>query len=368
MKMKNLFLLACLSVVAMTGCTNTDDEVISNSGEQVIGIQLPANTIHSRAVEDQEATGKVTKLEDVTVFLMVGQTVNKVVEFSPEEIISQFKRITNVSSMVNKVIVVANKQDQMIEDLTTESQILSYKFDVKSQHSAEGVAEKTHIGVSTDLEPAQNPETDGYDKRVEVQLNAITSRIEVGTVRPGVGVANVELVAVYVNNYFADNSKQDSVFHSYTDPVWDTDPGAGVPSISEFGDITFPNNYSEPFYTDKASPLVTLDDNSPCYAYHVFSGNLPHVILLVKGEYKDDYYEDGKKYFLGWLTFSKYKRAANDYVNKMMPNMIYKMGVGSTGILVDAKDITDRPEKEGYTLQVNVKVNPWTAEVVTPEI
>lgn len=358
-----------MSVIGLTSCTNTDDAIETSGEEQVIGIKLPDNIISSRAVEDQQTTGGKTQLNDVTVFLMVGPNVNKVVSFSEDEINAKFKKIENVPGMVNKVIVVGNKQGEAIEALTTESQILSHPFNVKSQHSAAGIAEKTHIGVSTNLMPAQNPEIQGYDKLAEVTLNAITSRIEVGDVKPGKGVAKVEMVAVFINNYYDDNSKSVTVFNKDTENVWITDPIAGFPSSNAFTNVDIINDYTSEFYTDlRSSEVNTINNDSKCYAYHVFSGNLPHVILLVKGEYEDGYYEDGKKYFLGWLTFSKYNKGGGDYVAAMEPNKIYKMGVGSTGIVVDAKDITDKPEKEGYTLQVEVEVAEWTEEVVTPEV
>lgn len=364
-----------MSVIGLTSCTNTDDAIEPNVEEQVIGIKLPDNTISSREVEDQETTGGKTQLNDVTVFLMVGPSVNKVVSFSQDEIKAQFKKIENVPGMVNKVIVVGNKQGKEIEKLTTESQIKSYAFSVESQHKDivadtlyQGINSKTHIGEST-FTTVSNPTEVGYNKLANVTLNAITSRIEVGDVKPGTGVKSVEMVAVFINNYYDDYSKSVTVFNKEDNNVWITDPIAGLPSSNAFTNVNIINNYTSEYYTDlRNSEVNTTNNDSKCYAYHIFSGNLPHVILLVKGEYEDGYYEDGKKYFLGWLTFSKYNKGGGNYVTVMEPNKIYKMGVGSTGIIVDAKDITDKPEKEGYTLQVEVKVAAWTEEVVTPEV
>lgn len=214
---------------------------------------------------------------------------------------------------------------------------------------------------------------DPGNKEAQVTLNTITSRLEIGDVSPGDGVEQVELIAVYINNYYSNGSRPTPlILHPEGHDVWKTTPAAGMPSDDPiaFDFATTDNPYTEPYYRI-AADYTNVDWDDPtknkCYAFHLFTGNfLPHLIVLVKGKYKDTYAPEGKEYFFGWVTFNKFT-SADGPVPKMEPNMIYKMGL-TDGIKINAKDITDQPEKNKMDITINIDVAPWNEMTVTPGV
>jgi hypothetical protein len=146
----------------------------------------------------------------------------------------------------------------------------------------------------------------------------------------------------------------------------------GIPSNAPFNTVAVPA-YTDPvLYTLGSSTVnVAAGAATPAYAFHLFSGQqtpqLPHVILMVAGEYATGYYTGDEKYFCGYVTFTKYNSAAG-YVQSIENNKIYKMGLQSPfGIPINAEDVTDRPELEDFDLGINVTVTAWSILHVTPE-
>jgi hypothetical protein len=101
------------------------------------------------------------------------------------------------------------------------------------------------------------------------------------------------------------------------------------------------------------------------------------VILLVKGVYASGHYNPGadgveggaddEKYFLGYLTYVTYKEGSTP-ITSFEANKIYKIGVGVTGIPIDAEKITPEPELNLFDLGINVTVTAWTDVTVTPGV
>jgi len=379
--MKAKFLLAASIVLAigMTGCSNSVDDEGPAPGktDNVLLVTLPSNAKSSRAIEGS-ASGEVNDLNDVTVFLMNGYLVEKAVPFEEDDVKAKYLRIEQVSSGVDRVIVVANNAGKNILDLKNMDEIKNFPFTVETQHIGSGLDNRTMMGEATVEETVDSdPNPDGHTfKKATVKLEAITARLEIGDVVPGVGVADVELVAVYVNNAFGTYPQNDLIFHKESDACWDVtvpnDPGANIGSETAIGAITL-KDYTPSQYMNPAEPtLVKPEDGSQVYAFHVFPGNIPHVIMLVKLELLDDYYEKGDageefKFKYGFVTFTKFNTGSG-YVDALRPHNIYKMGVGKSGIKIDAKDITDKPEKGPYDLGIYVKVEPWGVQEVTPEV
>jgi hypothetical protein len=196
-------------------------------------------------------------------------------------------------------------------------------------------------------------------------------------------VASVDLIGVWINNFYSDGSKGTTLLSSFPTPpasgivlypmgstVWGITPStSSSPKDTPFGSsVTFGVPYAPQAYYNAYHSDVELDADSKVYAYHIFAGdNIPHLILLVKGEYDEDYYSGDDKYFLGWVTFKRFKEGGVD-ITTILPNYIYKIGVGTTGIAIDADDITPDPEMTVFDLGIDVVITPWLVKNVTPGV
>lgn len=378
--MKANFLLAASFVFAigMASCSNSNDDEnpAPDKADNVLLVTLPGNVKSTRAIESP-VDGLTTGLKDVTVFLLNGYLVERAVEFKQEEIDAKYLRIEQVSSGVDHVIVIANHAGKDILGLRNMDEIKNFPFTVETQDMGTELDNRTLMGEAYVVEthdPGPNP--DGHlFKQAKVELEAITARLEIGTVIPGEGVADVQLLAVYINNAFGTYPQKELVFHKEDDPCWGVDVsnglGANIGSKDPIN-VTGLQPYDPSAYMNAGDAAVKQEEGSKVYAYHVFPGNIPHVIMLVKLELLDGYYEvddmnNPLKYKYGFVTFTKFNTGSG-YVNELVPHNIYKMGVGSKGIKIDAKDVTDKPEKGPYDLGVYVDIRPWDVNEVTPEV
>jgi len=366
--MKKILFATLALAVLFTACSKEDNGG-SETQDNVLMVKLPDN-VSLRAVENQGSAASVITLNDVTVFLLNGNNVvGTPITFLPAEITAKTKRIEQVSSSVNKVIVVANipaGDVSAVNALTTETAISNYAFAIASQNS--GIAAVTRMGTGTPA-TASDPAPDGHNyKAVSVELAPLTARFEIGTVKAGNNVANVTLEGVWMNAYYTDGSKATVKTHIDTDPVWLTTPlTTSSPFAAAVSTVTMTNPYTVPSYYNIGSPLVTQTAGSQVYAYQLFAGaNIPHLILLVKGEYTTAD-ASGNKFFLGYVTFTRFTESGTD-ISSVLPNTIYKVGVGDIGIEINADDITIWPEMQKFDLGVTVTTTPWTVKNVTPNI
>lgn len=378
MKTKILLAASFIFAIGMTGCSNSMNETPEPVKEDnVLLVTLPGNATSTRAVE-ASVNGTGTTLTDVTVFLLNGYLVEKVVPFEQANIDAKYLRIEQVSSAVDRVMVIANKAGKDISNLKNVDEIKNFAYTVETQHLGKELENRTLMGeahVADAVDPDTNHDNTHLYKKAEVNLEAITARIEVGTVTPGEGIADVQLLAVYINNAFGTYPQEDLIFHKEDDPCWGVDEtndlGANIGSKVPV-DITGLQPYTPTEYMNAADARVKKEAGSPVYAFHVFPGNIPHIIMLVKLELLDGYYEvddqgDALKYKYGFVTFTKFK-VGNSYVAKLLPHNIYKVGVGAAGIKIDATNVTDKPEKGPYDLGVDVVIRNWSTHEVTPEV
>ena len=366
--MKKILLATLALAVMFTSCSKEDNGG-NETQDNVIVVKLPDN-VSLRAVEAQGSAASTITLANVTVFLLNGNNVVGAPKtFSGPEITAKSKRIEQASSSVNKVVVVANipaGDMSAVNALTTETAIKNYAFAIADQNS--GIAAVTRMGTGTpatavDLTP------DGHNyKAVSVELEPLTARFEIGAVKAGNNVANVTLEGVWINAYYTNGSKATVKTHNDADPVWYTTPATtSSPFNAAVGTVTMTNTYTVPSYYNAASPLVTMTAGSQVYAYQLFAGaNIPHLILLVKGEYTTAD-ASGNKFFLGYVTFTRFTESGTD-ISSVLPNTIYKVGVGDIGIEINADDITIWPEMQKFDLGVTVTTTPWTVKNVTPNI
>ena len=373
--MKKILFATLALAVMFTSCSKEDNGG-NQTQESILVVKLPDNML--RSVEDQadpSVAGGID-LDNITVFLLNGNTVVRTPEtFDPSEITAGYKRIEQVPSGVNGVIVVANiPTAATVASLTSSTAIKEYAYTIASQNT--DIKKVTRMGEGTPAtatDPLTTP--DGHDyKEVNITLTPLTARFEIGTVTEGIGVASVELIGVWINSYYPNGAKGAPVFHSDAHSTWVTSPLTTTsPSTTPFTTVDMigsPYAYTEPCYYDQADNTnVTLTAGSKVYAYQVFAGaNIPHLILLVKGEYATGHYPaTGEKYFLGYLTFKRFLNGASP-ITSVAANTIYKVGVGVTGIVVNGGDITERPEMDLFDLGINVTVQPWTELDVTPAL
>ena len=391
MKKVNFFamLAAAALMTGVTGCSN-DDNVGEgpDNGDATLVIKLPSNVVGtgSRAVEAPVAGGSNVKtaLNGVTVFLLNGNSVVSRDEFDNDEITAGYKRLEQVSATINRVILIANASSTdkiAFEGYGNASVILSHAYSTASQNVAnDGIKNKVLVGDATTTggtDPGTsdpNHESGHTYMEADVTLDAITARFEIGAVKAGTGVAEVELLGVWINKFYEDGSLASIINKTSSNTCWDTTPstfvGGGSDTEVNWGSpITMGTPWAESEYHDDADAEVELDANSKVYAYQVFAGeNIPQLILLVRGKYATGYFNDATdQYFFGYVTFTKFIDGSTE-IGKVEANTIYKIGVGTTGIVITPDIITPKPNLEDIDLGIKVEVAPWTEKTVTPGV
>ena len=375
--MKKILMAAVVAVVALAGCTKDN----SNNGEQTIIVSLPADAI-TKAVE-AEVTGSVaTDIVYVRVYLMNGTSVVATDIFDAAELSSRIKHFEQVSSSINNVVVLVNvpSADQTtVAALGNYNAIKNFAFDIAGQNvtgTPIPINGKTMMGEAAPVVTTPNPgaptDTHVY-KLATITLYPITARLEIGAVKAGVGITNIELVSVWVNNYIPTHAGAAStaVLNPMASPYWVTDVPTGERN-TVYAAVTTPA-YVPTVYKNLASAAVNTLGSNPvsAYAFHVYPGNVPHIVMLVKGTYATGYYEDDKAFFLKYVTFDKFDQSGTstpDWVTALTANKIYKVGVGTVGITIDAKDLEDKPETDKIDLGVKVQVANWQIVSVTPGV
>ena len=392
MKKVNFFamLAAAALMTGVTGCSN-DDNVGEGpgNGDATLVIKLPSNVVPGRrAVEDPVAGGSNVKtaLKNVSVFMLNAGAVIDTCTFTSDEMRDGYKRIEQVAATINRVIVVANiptaADSTALYGYSTAAAILSHPYSTASQNIAKGgIENKVLVGDTITIAGATDPGTSDPNHvsshtymEANVTLDALTARFEIGTVTKGTGVAAVELIGVWINKFYKDGSLAGIINKTSSDPCWNTTPstivGGGSDTEVNWGSsITMGTPWAESEYHDDADAEVELDANSKVYAYQVFAGeNIPQLILLVRGKYATGYFNDASdEYFFGYVTFTKFIDGSAE-IGKVEANTIYKIGVGTTGIVITPDIITPKPNLEDIDLGINVLVTPWTEKTVTPGV
>ena len=372
--MKKILLAAFVAVLALTSC-NKENGLVSEG--QTILVNLP--NVTTRAVEGQVAPGTESTLSALNnaIFLLNGVSVVAVSEFDGTDITAGYKRLEQVPSSVNGVLVVANIPGSAadiaaVKALTTSTAIESYPFLATTQNGTAGVADKLMMGKDVALNStATDPAPDGHTyKEATVLLRSVTARMEIGAVTEGTGIVpgSLELVSVWINNFYTNFSKTPATLQNYpsTDPVWPVITNIISPALLPNPSIPA---YTPAVYQNNVSPLVDLTAGTQVYAYQVFAGNLPQVIMLVKGQFDTGYHDGTNEYFMQYVTFSKYTDDATTLaVTSFAGNSIYKIGVGTGGVVITPGILTPTPNTESFDLGINVSVAPWTIVNVTPAV
>jgi hypothetical protein len=388
MKKSFYFLVAALVAATVSFSSCQKEELGNGKGDKSsLVIKLPS----TRLVDDAQvaAATPIDPTLGVVVFLMDGNAKVSVEEFTTGEITAKYKRIEDVSPEVDNVIVVANVPSSELTAVKAESSkngIKLYAYSLNEQNAVAGLAGKTlygESGVADVVDPLGNT-TDhaGHDyKEANVDLKAITARIEFGAIKAGNGIASIKIEHIWINSYNVDGSGAVNIFHPYDWAKWNTTPTSTnvYATAGDIASITVPaSTYDYTGVHDAYSAAV--DGVAKVYAYHIFTEApatpTPHVILLVSGQY--DTAESGasstftsdlaNKYFVRYITISGYSDNGTN-VSAFKGNTIYKLGVGTDQeIVIDWDDLTEDPESGVYDLGINVDVVEWDVKNVTPTI
>ena len=366
--MKNVkFAIMAFAALALGLTSCSDNEGPENGKTQTIVVKFPKNIVPQTRMIDEPVADEAEEvaLGNTVVFLLTGTRVVAAEDVTADEILDNEKSITDVPASVDGVLVVANIPADDLTNIKTETDIVDiekYAFSVEFQ-ATEGIGGKVMMGRDVTLTDESSD-----TKSATIELKSITARFEIGNVVAGTGVEDVELHAVFINNYYATNAATSPTLNPSTYSFWtgyNVNPsadisGADAPIVSS--EVTFAEtNYSEDSYWD-ANNNTQVAAGTHVYAYHLFAGEyVPHVILLVSGKYTDS-----GKYFLGWLTFKSFHDGTGN-ITGIEGNRIYKVGV-TGGISVNANDLTLVPELSAFQLDVTCTVTPWNAVNVTPGV
>lgn len=388
MKLTKFFIAALAVTTLFASCAKEQGPEVTGKTQTIV-VSLPDNVVGARGVEIAVPNSTTQPVVDTWVFLLNGNTVvgqSGIIHFDEYPLVME-----QIPAEVNRVIVVANipaENGADISDLSTAADILGFAYTIADQNIAGAAGAndaetiqntlktKTLIGDCMNLttvttDPGHTDPTH-ITKAAEVTLNALTARIEVGPLKKGAGFEELELVGVWINGFYTDGSKATTKTFTQSDMVWNTTPATGVSATNDWATVTIPTytGYTPYFSAAHSDVKMTADGGKSAYAFHVFAGAVPHVILLVKGKYAPGYGVAGTPYFCGYITYTKFMEGTTE-ITSLAANKVYKLGADASGnwVGIDVVDppITGDPESTDYDLALSIVVSPWTSISVTPK-
>lgn len=375
--MKKLTKSFCvLTALALLAACNKDAEsgTSAPAAKTNFAITLPGS-VETYAVEDPQSAGQITPYyNDVTAYFAdAGGNITKVYIWGNEEILAREIRLEQIVEPASVVVLINTGAVSIPTGVSTLAELLEEMkalliFD--QNHPVYTVASTDGKGnAAGDYLPVQQvtlcgeqsvftseASDDGHTlKKAAVELGALVSRFEVGTVKPGTGLDALTVEAVYINNF---------------------NNNLGGTSTTAFTEASWPSTYSPSWATDAYSAAVTSNAGTKVYAYQVFSGHLiPHIIYKVSGTISAGYKladgtgdADNPTPFTGkFITVTGFKENGVS-LSAIEPHKVYKMGLENGGIEITPDKITDNPEKNKMDLIVAITIADWTTANVTPEI
>ena len=373
---KSLCLLTAL--VLLVAC-NKDAEPGGASvggGKTNFAVSLPGAP-ETYAVEDPQAAGAITPFyNDVTVYLVDAGNNMLGYAWTDAEIKAREKRFEQITEPVQVIVMVNTGSVPMPTGPISFSTFQNAVFAITAADQNKAVktlsAEDSKGNAAGTYGPIQQvtlfgeqgtftteTPTDGHTlKKAAVELEAMVSRFELGTVKAGTGLDALTVEAVYVNNFFLD-------------------AGDASTSVQHFTEGTWPSTFTPAWATDAYNAAVTSNAGTKVYAYQIFAlstSTIPHVIYKVSGTVSAGYKladgtgdMDSPTAFTDKYITVKGFREGGSLVSGLEINKIYKMGLEDGGIAITPDKITDKPEKNKIDLIVGITVADWTSSNVTPE-
>lgn len=379
--MKKLSKIFCaLAIPALFAACSKDAEpgVPTGGGEKTNFVVSLPGVPETYGVEDPQSAGQILPYYDNVIVYLADAGYNAVgYAWTDAEIKAGEKRFEQIVEPAEVVVIVNTGSMSMptgavssaeLEDALKSLAVADQNKPVKtlSVADAKGNAAGDYLSVQqVTLIGGQSTFTtetsdDGHTlKKAVVELGSGVSRFEIGTVKPGTGLDALTVEAVYINNFFNDNSGT---------------------SIQNFTELTWPATYSPAWATDGYNAAVTSAAGTKAYAYQVLSAVqavslVPHIIYKVSGTVSAGYKladgtgdENNPTPFTGkYITVKGFKEGGSS-IGSVHPHKIYKMGLENGGIEITPDKITDNPEKTKIDLIVAITVADWSVSNVTPEI
>ena len=372
---KSLCLLTALVVLA---ACNKDAEPngAAVGGKTNFAVSLPGAP-ETYAVEDPQAAGAIAPLyENVTVYLIDAGENLVGYAWTDAEIKAREKRFEQIVEPVQVAVIVNSGSVTMPTGPISFSTFQNAAFAISAADQNKAVktlsAEDSKGNAAGTYGPIQQvtlfgeqatftteTPTDGHTlKKATVELEAMVSCLELGTVKAGAGLDALTVEAVYINNFFLDASDASASVQNFTEGTW-------------------PSTFTPAWATDAYNAAVTSNAGTKVYAYQVFSlsnSTVPHVIYKVSGTVSAGYKlsdgtgsENAATPFTDKYITVKGFRENGSLVSSLETNKIYKMGLDDGGIAITPDKITDKPEKSKIDLIMAITVADWTSANVTPE-
>ena len=377
--MKKMYKSLCLltALVLLAAC-NKDAEPNGSAagGKTNFAVSLPGAP-ETYAVEDPQSAGAIVPFyNDVTVYLVDAGNNFVGYAWTDAEIKAREKRFEQITEPVQVIVMVntgvATMPTGPISFSTFQNAVFAISAADQNKAAKTLAAEDSKGNAAGTYGPIQQvtlfgeqgtftteTPTDGHTlKKAAVELEAMVSRFELGTVKAGTGLDALTVEAVYVNNFFLD-------------------AGDASTSVQHFTEGTWPSTFTPAWATDGYDAAVTSNAGTKVYAYQIFAlstSTIPHVIYKVSGTVSAGYkLADGTgdldtpTAFTDKYITVKGFREGGSLVSGLEINKIYKMGLEDGGIAITPDKITDKPEKNKIDLIVGITVADWTSSNVTPE-
>lgn len=390
MKAKFFLLAAIAATMSLASCSNDEDapNVPTDTQSKSVTIKLAnvKSPVSVRSVTNAVQAGTTAKVGSLTIFfadangkidyngyeadMTDGKTVIKRTytgeEFEALTVAGQFPTFHYIDAAVTKVIVVCNPTWET--EPTTEDALYATTVDIAAQQDVDDLVliGAENLKPKTTEFDGEEGHTNVYEAKVNVL--PLVARLEVAAFRYDKEdeaterkYTSMQLNHLALNKYdtkftysataAADNARQEATIddshvwpflETLNTDLWHNDVISGIALSNDVN-----------WVDDKDI------DNEQVFAYNVFAGAAPQLVLGMTGTK-----EDG-------ATAALYLATSSLGIDTFQPGYIYRMDIVTDGTTTtvdkpfafDDGDI-DSPEK---CVDVTVTVEPWQVEYLTPE-
>lgn len=359
MKTKSFFTALMAAATLFVSCSK-DSETPAGSDGAMMNVRLSYGDASTYAVDDPLTAGQNTTLASVLMYQMVGDNVLRVQELTSEQISQMIGtsglKIENVNTTVNGILIVGNApgaDKTALTALTTRAAIEAYGLTVASQQTGtagSGVVNVTLMGYGAATTTGTST-SGATQKTAAVTVRPLVARMQVsGRVASSTDASNqIQSIAwkkVFFNRYYTDNGKG---------------------TMQEYGPADTQWNNGYPAWATDTYTTATETANSKCYAYQFFPatsadmGLLPMIVMQADVTLKDNRVLENY-----YITIKTFLDTTNAPITQMNVNRIYNVDLSK--LTVDHTDFTPEPNPGQVDLTINVSVEAWTVQNITPSI
>lgn len=407
---KTMAVIALSAIITMASCTKDNNAIGKDGGNDAtpinVSIALTEKNAVFRSVAAPANVATVNFKDGYVIFVNNVGVVNKVTQivsgsFADETAgdkdaakavgtkawlddmkISGGSEIKNVPASAIKVYIVGNLPSGVTAPALAEniSDIKDRVIDFASQSNSEGnVADVTLYGDGVTLTAHSSISGAKY---AQVEVNAIASRIEIGSISYSSAtsfVSRFQIDGIFVNHYYSQMSLSGVVSKDIENNLVDDNAEANtVYSNSSAYTVAALYDYymngigfkvSETSWS-AADPFDSNDKN--VWAYNVLApkscdgivvGALtaPHVVIRLSNFTTTG--DNPSKVYPGtqYLTVKKFReKGTNNVIESFKPGVVYFI----TDLTFNESNLTDIPEQEAVTVYVEAKLMSWSRQEV----